>query len=222
MPYPLFLDLTGKAALVVGAGGVGRRKIAGLAGRGLTRILAVDPTLPKKRDLFPCGTPVEYECRGFAPEDIEGMTLVFACTDSREINAAVASACRERGVLCNVADNPADGGFFVPALVERGDITLAVGTGGAGPALSRFLRKELEDWLGNRYTALAAVLRRLRPALLGLGLETAENTRIFRSLVHSPLAEHLAAGNAEAAEKILRELLPQSLHAAIGVLLHEL
>ena len=221
MPYPLFLDLTDKTALVVGAGGVGRRKIAGLAGRGLARLLVLDPALPAECETLACGTLLDQQCRGFTPHDVMGMALVFACTDNRAVNAAVAAACHERGVLCNVADDPTAGDFFVPALVERGDVVLAVSTGGAGPALSKHLRKELEDWLGNRYTAFAALLRRLRPALLALGLETTENTRIFRSLVHSPLAQLLVDDNTEEARRILRELLPEPLHAAIGVFLHE-
>ncbi len=222
MPYPIFLELSGKEALVVGAGGVGARKIAGLAGRGLRRILILDPALPERDEIAPCGTRLEYRKRPFEPADAAGMALAFACTDKREVNAGVAAACRERGVLCNVADNPMAGDFFVPALVERGDITVAVGTGGAGPALSRRLREELEESLGNRYTLLAALLRRLRPALLGIGLETAENTRIFRALVYSPLAEALAGGRPGEARDILRRELPEPLRAAIGDLLHEL
>ena len=221
MPYPIFLELGGGRVLVVGAGEVGRRKIAGLAGRGLSRIWVLDPAAPEKDELLACGARVKYRNRPFAPADVLGMSLVFACTNNREVNSAVAKACRAQGVLCNVADAPAESDFFVPALVERGDIILAVGTGGAGPALTRFLREELEGWLGTRYTALAAFLKRLRPLLLGLGFETGENTRIFRALVRSSLAEALAGNDPDAARAILRELLPEPLHAAIGDLLHE-
>ena len=221
MPYPIFLELAGGRVLVVGAGEVGRRKIAGLAGRGLRHILVLDPAAPEKDELLACGARVEYRNRPFEPADASGMSLVFACTNNRKINAAVGKACRAQGVLCNVADAPAESDFFVPALVEHGDIILAVGTGGAGPALTRFLREELEDWLGTRYTALAAFLKRLRPLLLGLGLETGENTRIFRALVRSSLAEALAGDDPDAARAILRELLPEPLHAVIGDLLHE-
>ncbi len=221
MPYPIFLRLEGKEALVIGAGAVGRRKVAGLSGRGLARVLVLDPALSDGSETLHGGTRVEYQSRGFVPEDATGKALVFVCTNNRVCNARAAEACRERGVLCNVADAPEESDFFVPALAEHGDICLAVGTGGAGPALSRRIREELEAWLGNRYTALAALLRRLRPRLLALGLGATENTRIFRALVRSCLAEQLADNDFPGAEASLREQLPPSLHASIGDLLHE-
>ena len=73
--------------------------------------------------------------------------LGFAATSNRETNDAVARACTERGILCNCADAPKDSSFIVPALVEQGNIAIALSTGGASPALARKIREDLETWL---------------------------------------------------------------------------
>ncbi len=222
--YPLFLDLRHKDVLVTGAGEVGQRKATSLAEASPRSITIVDPAPPaaalsRLMDALP--GLIAYHARGFQPEDISGKALVFAATPLREVNALVAALCREAGVLCNIADAPEESDFFVPAHFRNGDITVAVSTGGS-PALARRIRAELEAWMGNRYAALAQLLRKLRPLVLESGLPTAENTRLFRALVSSPLAERLAANDSTAVSALLTELLPPALHARMGELLHDL
>lgn len=219
--YPLFLNLTEKDVLVVGAGAVGRRKAASLLRCSPRAVVVVDPGLTPAaaRELGASGS-VRCHARGFAPEDLDGKALVFAATGNREVNALVARLCRERGIFCNIADAPEASDFFVPAHVENQGITLAVGTGGHSPALARRLRAELEAWLGTRYAGLLTILSRLRPMVIALGLPAKENGDIFRSLVDSPLAELLETGRRADAETLLAERLPKPLHAHMGELLH--
>ncbi len=221
--YPLFLDLSRKHVLVAGAGDVGERKIASLLTVPVGGITVVDPIPPGPR-LAPLisRANVLYLTRPFKESDLSGKSLVFAATPRREVNAQIAALCAERGIWCNIADAPGESDFFVPAHVRQGSVTLAVSTGGGSPALARRIRSELEAWLGNRYTALALLLGRLRPLVLECGLPTEENTRIFRALVHSPLLERLNAGDREAAAEILSSLLPHRLRPVIGELLHDL
>ena len=219
--YPLFLDLTAKDILVIGAGGVGRRKIASLLPCSPRSITVIDPGLSPAdmRELAASG-PVRCHARPFAPDDLEGKALVFAATGSRETNSLAADLCRDRGILCNIADAPAKSDFFVPAHFTKDGITLALSTGGHSPALARRLRAELEAWLGTRYAGLCTVLSRLRPLVLSLGLPTEENSALFRVLVHSPLADLLEKRQRADAEALLAKSLPQALHAHIGDLLH--
>lgn len=217
--YPLFLDLSRKDILVVGAGDVGRRKIASLLEAAPRSLCVVDPAplpdLPRHPRLF-------HIQGAFGPEQVAGKILVFAATPLSEVNAMVAAVCEASGILCNIADAPEKSDFFVPALARSGGITLAISTGGASPALARRIRADLESWLGNRYTALAVLMGRLRPSVLALALPGAQNAALFRALVHSSLADHLRSGNRAAARELLEHLLPQDLRHLVEELLHDL
>jgi precorrin-2 dehydrogenase/sirohydrochlorin ferrochelatase len=218
--YPIFLDLSRKEALVAGAGAVGLRKAASLLAAAPRRLVIVDPDARSEElaERFP-DAPLEVRARAFEAEDIAGMSLVFAATGNRAVNAFIAALCAGRGVLCNVIDAPGEGDFIVPAHFRRGDLHLALSTGGHSPALARALRQELEAWVGTRYTPLLAVLGRLRPLLLELDLPSGENSELFRALVHSPLMDRLAAHDRAGAEQALAERLPAPLRARIGELL---
>lgn len=224
--YPLLLDLHGRACLVVGAGGVGRRKLASLLDCGPASVLVLDanPAAPDDPELAPllAHHAVRFEARPFAPADVDGCALAFAATGNRAVNAAVADACRQRNVPCNVADAPDTGAFIVPAHFACGELTVALSTGGHSPALARRIRMDLQQWFGARYDGITLLLGRLRPLVLALGHETGQNTALFRALVESPLIDALAARDRAGAERILTELLPAELHPRIVELLHEL
>lgn len=221
MPYyPLFLDLTGADILVVGAGAVGRRKIASLLKALPRSITVLDPALDaiSVEELGESG-PVHAQARAFVPEDVTGKRLVFAATNRPEINDCIAELCAARGILCNSATAPLGSGFIVPAHFTRDGLTVAVSTEGQSPALSRLLREELEAWVGKRYSPLLVVMGRLRPLVLALGLPTSDNTALFRALVHSPLAGHLEKNEHANAAALLERLLPEPLRARVGELL---
>ena len=115
--YPLFLDLSGLHCLVAGLGGVGSRKLQGLLHCAPASILALDMEAPaaELRPLLeqPC---VRFEQRPFRDEDLDGRQLVFAATGNAEVNRHIALLCRERHILCNCIDAPAEGSFIVPAV----------------------------------------------------------------------------------------------------------
>ena len=218
--YPLFLNLTSKDVLVIGAGKVGRRKIASLLRCSPRELTVIDPGLsPTDMEELAVSGPVRCRARAFLPEDLDGKTLVFAATGDRETNARVAALCGGRNILCNIADAPSESDFFVPAHFSSGDATVAVSTGGLSPALARHLSSELEAWMGKRYAGLLTVLGRLRPKMLEMGLPTRENTTLFRAVVYSPLAELLERRRVDAAAALLTALLPELLHPYIRELL---
>lgn len=221
--YPLFIDLSSRRALVVGAGNVGRRKAGSLIAAGIDELTIVDPALAETPDLFPAGS-ARLCClgRAFRPEDLQGKDLVFAAAGGKEANAEVIRLCREHGILCNSADSPDAGDFFVPAHFSHDGITVALSTGGRSPALARLLREELEAFIGNRYTPLLTIMGRLRPLILELELPAGRNSELFRLLVRSALPELLEHGNTADAAALLREHLPPQLHSRLGELLHGL
>ncbi|MCL1985044.1 MAG: bifunctional precorrin-2 dehydrogenase/sirohydrochlorin ferrochelatase, partial [Betaproteobacteria bacterium] len=147
----------------------------------------------------------------FVPEDLAGCALAFAASGSREVNAAVAAACAERGIFCTCADAPLEGSCIVPAVARSGELTMALSTGGTSPAYARHLREELEGWLYDK-APLAALLGRIRPRLLALRMDTRQNTHLFRALVQSKLGAALAAKDGDRCRKLLVAALPEDLH----------
>lgn len=134
--YPVFLELSGQSCLVVGAGAVGCRKIASLLECPIERLHVIDLAEPDTNlQVLLEDKRVSFTKRPFTPSDVEGCALVFAATSSRQTNDAVARACAERGILCNCTDAPKDSSFIVPALVEQGNIAIALSTGGASRRL---------------------------------------------------------------------------------------
>ncbi|MCL2124295.1 MAG: bifunctional precorrin-2 dehydrogenase/sirohydrochlorin ferrochelatase [Desulfovibrionaceae bacterium] len=208
--YPLFLDLSRARCLVVGAGAVGRRKIAALLEAGVRELLVLDPE-PAESALLPDHPALLFEARCFRPEDLAGCALVFAASCSRETNAAVAAACAEQGNFCNCVDAPLEGSCIVPATARAGDMMLALSTGGASPAYARHLREELEGWLHDK-APLAALLGRIRPRLLALEKDTMQNTALLRALVQSGIGAALAAGDLARCTQLLAAALPEELH----------
>lgn len=222
--YPMFVSLAGQACLVVGAGQVGLRKIETLADCGAARILVVDKNPPDGALLARPG--LSFAQRDFEQSDLDGVFLAIASTSSQAVNQRISDLCRERGVLCNIVDQPEACTFIVPATVCRGDLTLAISTGGQSPALARRIRKDLQETFGQEYALFLKLMGRLRPLVLALGLDTGANTAIFRSLVGSRLLEALKLGDAALAQAELAAHIPltstQDLAPQLHAQLHEL
>ncbi len=123
------------------------------------------------------------------------MALVMAATDDPQVNAAVSAAAQARAIWVNVADEPAYCTFIVPAQVRRGDLTLAISTGGASPALARQLREELQQHFGPEYGPYLDLLKRVRTRLLAEQRAHPDNGPLFHRLVRSPLQEAVAQGD---------------------------
>jgi precorrin-2 dehydrogenase/sirohydrochlorin ferrochelatase len=227
--YPMFLSLAGRACLVVGAGQVGLRKIETLVDCNASSVLVVDQNPPDEALSALLARPslgpvLCFAQRDFQDADLDGVFLAIASTSSPAVNQHISDLCRERGVLCNIVDQPEACSFIVPATVRRGDLTLAVSTGGQSPALAKRIRKDLQEAYGQEYALFLDLMGRLRPLVLALGLDTGVNTAIFRSLVGSRLLEALKLGDAALAQAELAASLPPELspqlHEMITEILH--
>ena len=138
--YPIFLDVRGRTAVVVGGGKVASRKAAGLAEAG-ARVRIIAPRVDASLGAH------QIERRRFRAGDLKGAALAFAATDDRAVNHAVALEARRRRIPVNVADSVEECSFLVPARIARGDLQIAISTGGSSPRLARALRKRLETEL---------------------------------------------------------------------------
>ncbi|HZS51337.1 MAG TPA: bifunctional precorrin-2 dehydrogenase/sirohydrochlorin ferrochelatase [Bryobacterales bacterium] len=135
--YPLFLNIQGRTAVVVGGGRVAARKIAGLLEAG-ARVRVVAPEISRQVAAH------EIERRPYRTGDLKGAVLAFAATDSRDVNHAVAVEAARRRIPVNVADSAAESTFIVPARITRGEMQIAISTGGRNPRLAGQMRRRLE------------------------------------------------------------------------------
>ena len=141
--YPIFLDVKDRPVLVVGAGRVALRKTKGLLEAG-ARVTVVAPEWEEEFETL----PVNLVRRRFRAADVSGCRLVFAATDDRLTNHRVGIVAKGKGVFANIADSGEECDFVVPARVRRGEIQIAVSTGGENPRLAAELRRKLEGVLG--------------------------------------------------------------------------
>lgn len=208
----------------MGLGTVGQRKLATLLESRPAQVLVLDiadsaELGAEARRLL--STPfVRYERRRLEPEDLEGCSLVFACTASAQENARIAALCRQAGVFCNTATNPELGTLVVPAVARSGQLSAALTTGGASPLLAALWRRELSAWLEPR-ARIASLFGKLRPLVLRDPVASGQVRSIFEQLLKSDLPERLQAGDIAACRKTGLAILPGSLHCGFCRILQE-
>ena len=178
MAYPIQLILDDLKCVVVGGGKVAARKVAALrqAGADVHVIsLEFDDELLDRKDITRHIGP-------YQPTVLAGARLVMVCTDDHHINAQAAADARAAGALVNVADDPEHCDFYVPAVVRRGAIQVAIGTGGASPELAATVRRRIEQAVPDAYAELAEELRRIRPIVKDRIARQADRSRLFAQL----------------------------------------
>ncbi|MHB1654000.1 MAG: precorrin-2 dehydrogenase/sirohydrochlorin ferrochelatase family protein [Desulfitobacteriaceae bacterium] len=159
--YPIFVDLESQPVLVVGGGKVAKRKVETLLEHA-ARIRIVAPELIPE-----LGTLVEegkctWEKREYRSGDTQDAVLVFSCTEKEEVNALVARDARWAGRPVNVVDDPIKCSFIVPSIVERGDLCIAVSTGGSSPLVARQIRAEIGEVYGEEISEYLTLLKTWR------------------------------------------------------------
>src|SRR4030095_5281751 len=146
--FPAFLDLRGRRCLVAGGGEVGERKTRALLECG-ARVMVVSPTLTSGLGVLTAGGYIEHRARPFRRPDLRGCALAVAATGDSRVDEAVAAMPRGSGGLGNVVDRPDRGDFIVPSVLRRGELQIAVSTGGRSPALAREIRRPLAPFFGD-------------------------------------------------------------------------
>jgi siroheme synthase-like protein len=108
---------------------------------------------------------LRHVARAYEAGDLAGSNLAFVATDDCEVNQAIFSEARLRGIWINSADDPQNCDFILPAVVRRGELAVAVCTGGASPATTRAVREELDHYFTADYARLVQIAREVRTAL---------------------------------------------------------
>jgi precorrin-2 dehydrogenase/sirohydrochlorin ferrochelatase len=192
--------------VIVGGGLVAQRKI--------DTLLAYDADVHVvARDLTPRLKTYLEEQRinlsghEFEDRHLDGAFVVIAATDDPLLNRQVSERASARGLLTNAVDQPADCNFFVPSILRRGDLTVAVSTSGKSPAFAKKVREGLEEQFGDEYGSFLILMGCLREEILEKRLSQEENKRIFHQLVNSPILDAIAEENWSEVTAILNGIM---------------
>jgi precorrin-2 dehydrogenase / sirohydrochlorin ferrochelatase len=179
--FPMFMKLTGRPCLVVGAGKVGEPKIGGLIDAGADIQVVAIAASEQVREWARAGK-IELDLRAFSANDLDGKFLAVAATSSQSLNQLIYREAQLRDVLCNVVDVPELCDFYYPAVVRRGDLQIAVSTAGQSPSLAQKIRQQLERQFGEGYAAWVEQLGETRRLILASDLDKETKLELLHSL----------------------------------------
>ena len=187
--YPVMLELAGRRCVVIGAQATREGKVEGLLAAGADDVLVVEPSVD---DRFEGVAGVRVERRAWRPGDLDGAFLAGASSDDAATRAAIACEARARSVLVNVVDDIPRCDWAAPAVVRRGDLVLAIGTGGVSPAVARLVRERLQQEFGAEWAEILRVVGEVRRETLAALPDVAGRARRWREALDLDEAGQLA------------------------------
>ncbi len=206
---PIFLNVRGQRALVVGGGGVAARKVSLLIRAG-AKVEVVAPKLCAALEQLLAEGDISHLSTPFDPSHLKGASVVFASTSDTRVNFSVSKAARERGIPVNVADNPKLCSFIMPSIVDRSPVVIAVSTGGAAPVLARFIRARLETLIPASFGRLASLASEFRDKVKARFDNVRDRRMFWERALSGPVAELVHAGKDADARGMLNQTLETS------------
>src|SRR5216110_2638496 len=204
--YPVFLDLRGRRAVVIGGGAVAEQKVHGLVGAG-AHVTVVSTDVTPALGALARRNAIEHKRRPYRRGDLKGAWLAIAATDDRGTNGAVWAEAEQLGVPVNAVDDLEHCSFIAPAVHREGDITVAVSTAGKSPALAVRLRQRIARLVGRAEARLCELLGELRPGLAERVPDTPARTALWYRIVDSDVIDFVRRGDIEGARGRMAELV---------------
>ncbi len=192
--YPVFLDLSGRRCLVIGEGELADQKAAALKRAGA----------------------VVDRSRRFNPHEARQAFLIVAAEEDRDQAQQIKQFADENRILLNVVDQADHCSFIAPAIVERGDLLIAVSTSGKSPALASRIRQQLEEQFGSEYATLVDILGEIRPQVRGRFDSLEERKNLYQQLVQLDLLETIRDGGREVARARVQKAILEGQNADPG------
>ncbi|MFZ0036868.1 MAG: bifunctional precorrin-2 dehydrogenase/sirohydrochlorin ferrochelatase [Candidatus Acidiferrales bacterium] len=181
--FPMFVKLRDRLCVVVGGGGVAEAKIPGLLEAG-AKVRVIAPEATDAISEWAKEGRLDWAPRKFEPGDLSGAFVVIAATSALGVNQDVFHEADAQGILCNAVDDPERCHFYYPAIVRRGQLQIAISTGGFSPALAQRLRRELEAKFGPEYETWLEWLGTIR-GVLRASVDHPDDTRKILHLLAS-------------------------------------
>jgi precorrin-2 dehydrogenase/sirohydrochlorin ferrochelatase len=198
----------GRRAVVIGAGSVAMRKVQVLLAAGARVVVVAEHIDDRFRALWKGPNPELIKAK-YAKDYLVGACIAIAATNKRGLNQQIYKDCQELEVLCNVVDEPDLCDFFVPAVVKRGDLQIAIGTDGRCPAYSGHLRKKLQQNFTEAHGLFVTELENIRKTIIETVTDPADRKALLGLLVADESFEYFAQNGREQwrqyAENIIRQ-----------------
>lgn len=205
--YPVFLNITGKLCVVVGGGSVAERKVKTLVSEGAF-VRVISPDLTVELTALAAAGKIDWQKKSYNFRDLDKAFLVFAATDNPGIQHLIAVQAKENKQLVNVADDPESCSFHVPATIRRGDLAVAISTGGKSPAVAARIKNDLADDLGTEYNILLDIMAMAR-AMTGRNTEAVsqeERKNIYKKILHDDIIEWIKTGQVDTLQSHLLDI----------------
>lgn len=209
--YPVFFDIRGKRCLVIGGGIVAERKVRGLL-REEADVVIVSPEVTDGIARLAAREQCCWLKKKYTADDLHGAFLVFAATGSPTVQDRVASDAEALGLPVNVADQPERCTFHVPAVLRRGDLTLAVSTAGKSPALAAMVRRMLAEQYGEEYALLLSLMGEIRPLVINAARTSDERKSVFQKILHEDMIHWIKSGHWDTVRHHLQMVLGQEVN----------
>lgn len=200
--YPVFLDIKGKKCVVVGGGEVAARKAERLLDCG-ARVLIISPQLISELAEMKEKNVINHIASPYSGNLIDGAALVIGATDDDKTNAQISMDARNKAIPVNIVDDPQKCDFILPSLIQRGDLAIAIGTGGKSPALARHLREELESKYGREYEIFLNILGILR---VKMARNEGKGKDWFNSMLAAGIMDAIKNKNAKEVKEIVKKI----------------
>jgi len=206
--YPIYLDLTNKRVIVIGAGLVAARKVNALHEAGARVIVIakdVDPAFERS-----CKLPkVELVISAYSKDYLAEAVLAIAATSDLDLNRRIYKDCQELEVLCNVVDQPDLCDFFVPAVVKRGPLQIAISTDGNCPAYAGHLRKKLEGQFTEDHGRFVIELEAIRKRIIEEVADPSERKAILGRLAGDKSFDYFLANGPNEWQSYARQIITE-------------
>ncbi len=204
--YPIQLDVKDRPCLVVGGGEVGTRKVKMLLKCG-ARVTLVSPAVTAELEQLASRGAVALERRTYRSSDLADVFLVIGATDDMALNRRIHADAEQARRLCNIADQPGLCNFILPSVIDQGDLTITISTGGRSPAFAKHLRRHLQAQFGPEYGRFLQLMGAVRKRLLAAEHAPEAHKPIFERLIRSRLLELIKSDNQAAIDTLLAEIL---------------
>lgn len=210
--YPINLNITGQLCVVMGGGAVATRKITSLLLCD-ARVRVISPEISPEIKKLADKNNLEWVPRGYMTGDLQGAILAFALTDSPEVQHQITTEAKEHGIPVNIADNPAACTFQTAATIRRGELLIAISTGGGSPALAATIRKELELRYGPEYGELIKLLTEIRQLTISRDSSQKQHKLLFTKIIQTNILSLLKHKEWQLLHEQLIAILPPEINA---------
>lgn len=202
--YPANFLVAGRRCVVVGAGRIAHRKLAGLLDAGADVVVIAPEAVDGIREWAQAGR-ITWERRTFVPSDLDEAWLAITATADPGVNQAVFDSGEQRRVWVNSADDPANCSFTLMSIVRQGDLVVTIGTNGRSPALATFLKAHVGAEMGPEYERLLELLSEAREAIRSSGRSSEDAD--WRRAFDSGILDLVRDGREAEAKELLRSCL---------------